>query len=194
MHRGCAVGLFASLILAWWSADAALAQPSDLRIEWDVKNRFRLFRSEADFERHVAAYRNDGVLGAEQRLAVETDGRGWAQDVVERLCVDHAGNLIQVCERILDAAFPADFARLRAALVVGNLANVVLVSYGHPALADAETICPGGRDGFDVHPAFRRTASACARAQISSRGSFSPGSRRWLSARAAPVAMRRANG
>ena len=33
------------------------------RIEWEVKNRFRLFRSEADFQRHVAADRGDGVLG-----------------------------------------------------------------------------------------------------------------------------------
>jgi hypothetical protein len=28
------------------------------------------------------------------------------------------------------------------------------VSYGNPALAGPDTPCPGGRDGFDVHPAF----------------------------------------
>ena len=45
---------------------------------------------------------------------------------------------------------------LRAALkplVGGNLARVVFVPYGNPALR-ARTPCPGGRDGFDVHPAF----------------------------------------
>src|SRR5256714_8829069 len=69
------------------------------RIEWEVKNRFRLFRSEADFQRHVAATRNDGVLAAERLLARETDGRGWARDTVERLCVDRAGKLLEVCDR-----------------------------------------------------------------------------------------------
>src|SRR3954452_25087525 len=72
---------------------------SGLGIEWEVKNRFRLFRSDADFQRHVAAHRNDGVLGAEERLARESDGRGWARDTVERLCVDRAGKLIETCDR-----------------------------------------------------------------------------------------------
>jgi len=70
-----------------------------LGIEWEVKNRFRLFRSEADFQRHVAAYRNDGVLGAEGRLERESDGRGWARDTVERLCVDRGGKVIDSCDR-----------------------------------------------------------------------------------------------
>ena len=85
------------------SAPSAFAQSSSLkagpRIEWEVKNRFRLFRSERDFQRHVAAWRNDGVIGAEQRLAEESDGRGWARDTVERLCVDRAGRLMEFCER-----------------------------------------------------------------------------------------------
>ena len=69
------------------------------RIEWEVKNRFRLFRSEADFERHVAAMRHGGVLAAERRLAKESDGRGWARDIVERLCLDRAGRLLEFCDR-----------------------------------------------------------------------------------------------
>ena len=77
-------------------AQAPAAKP---RIEWEVKNRFRLFRSESDFQRHVAAWRNDGVLGSERRLAVDSDGRGWARDTVERLCVDRAGRLMEFCER-----------------------------------------------------------------------------------------------
>ena len=69
------------------------------RIEWEVKNRFRLFRSEADFQRHVAAARGDGILEAERRLARESDGRGWARDTVERLCVDRSGRLLEFCDR-----------------------------------------------------------------------------------------------
>ena len=92
----------ATLLLSAWCADDARAElrtGGTLRIEWEVKNRFRLFRNEADFQRQVAAMHGDGVLAAERRLARETDGRGWARDVVDRLCVDYAGNLLETCER-----------------------------------------------------------------------------------------------
>jgi hypothetical protein len=100
MQRFLILGLTA-LLLAGWSAPAALAQSrsSGPRIEWEVKNRFRLFRSEADFQRHVAADRGDGLLAVEDRLARENDGRGWARDTVERLCVDRAGKLLESCDR-----------------------------------------------------------------------------------------------
>ena len=81
---------------AFAQGPGAAARP---RIEWEVKHRFRLFRSEGDFQRHVAAWRNDGVLGAERRLAIDSDGRGWARDMVERLCVDRAGRLMEYCDR-----------------------------------------------------------------------------------------------
>jgi lysophospholipase L1-like esterase len=70
-----------------------------LQVVWEVKNRFRLFRNEKDFQRHVAAGRGDGVLAAERRLAAETDGRGWAKDALGRLCVDAAGRLVETCQR-----------------------------------------------------------------------------------------------
>src|SRR5258708_38525259 len=91
----------APLLFVGWSAPAALAQArnSGPRIEWEVKNRFRLFRSEADFQRRVAADRGDGLLAVEDRLARENDGRGWARDTVERLCVDRAGKLLESCDR-----------------------------------------------------------------------------------------------
>src|SRR5262245_45836488 len=60
-------------------------------------------------------------------------------------------------QRILDRNLPQDFLKLRAALkplVGGDLQRVVFVSYGHPALAAPGVPCPGGRNGFDVHPAF----------------------------------------
>src|SRR5262245_59200704 len=87
-------GLLLSLLSALsptWLLPAAHAQGGSAgattpRIEWEVKHRFRLFRNETDFQRHVAATRNDGVLGAERRLAVSSDGRGWARDILERLC------------------------------------------------------------------------------------------------------------
>ena len=101
MRHFCIIGL-ATLLLSTWcggAAHAELAGSGAPHIEWEVKNRFRLFRNEADFQRHVAAAQGDGVLAAERRLASETDGRGWARDVVERLCVDRAGKLLEVCER-----------------------------------------------------------------------------------------------
>ncbi|MGE0037829.1 MAG: hypothetical protein AB7S93_19600 [Xanthobacteraceae bacterium] len=96
-------------LVAWaWCVEPAHAEPDAPRIdsphiasphiEWEVKNRFRLFRSEADFRRHVAA-RGDGVLAAERQLAVDNDGRGWARDTVERLCTDRGGRLLEFCDR-----------------------------------------------------------------------------------------------
>jgi lysophospholipase L1-like esterase len=101
MRQFCLLGLIALLLSTWVgaSAHAQAGGGAAPRIEWEVKNRFRLFRSEADFERHVAALRGEGVLAAERRLAIETDGRGWARDMVERLCVDRAGKLLETCER-----------------------------------------------------------------------------------------------
>ena len=80
-------------------APQQLVDTGNFRIVWEVKNRFRLFRREADFLRQVAASRGDGVLAAEQRLERDRDGLGWAKDVVANLCVDTSGNLMTTCER-----------------------------------------------------------------------------------------------
>jgi hypothetical protein len=77
----------------------AVANAPDLHIEWEVKNRFRLFKRDEDFQRHVAAQRGDGVLEAERRLERAADGRGWARDQVERLCIDQSGRIPEFCER-----------------------------------------------------------------------------------------------
>jgi len=100
MRHLSVVGLLAVLGAAWCGS-VAHAQLGDgqLRVEWEAKNRFRLFRSEADFQRQVAAARGEGVLAAEQRLELASDGRGWARDTVERLCVDRAGKLLDTCDR-----------------------------------------------------------------------------------------------
>ena len=99
----CILGLFLFAMVRTVAfpppAHAEVSGGSPLWIEWEVKNRFRLFRNEADFQRHVAAARGDGVLTAERRLARESDGRGWARDTVERLCLDRAGRLTEFCDR-----------------------------------------------------------------------------------------------
>jgi lysophospholipase L1-like esterase len=71
----------------------------DLRIVWEVKNRFRLFRREADFARHVAAQSIKSVLAAEQIMATESDGRGWARTVLGNLCIDPMGAVVNTCDR-----------------------------------------------------------------------------------------------
>ena len=78
---------------------APAAEGGEVRIVWEVKNRFRLFRHESDFRRHVAAERGDGILGAERRLAEATGGRGWARLMLNSLCVDSGGRLMESCER-----------------------------------------------------------------------------------------------
>jgi hypothetical protein len=72
---------------------------TDVSITWEVRNRFRLFRDEKDFNRHLAAETGRTILEAEQTLARETDGRGWARDMVTRLCIDGAGHVLDTCVR-----------------------------------------------------------------------------------------------
>jgi hypothetical protein len=69
------------------------------QIAWEVKSRFRLFRNERDFERQLAAYRGDGVLAAEERLARASDGRGWARELIGQLCLDAGGGTAETCVR-----------------------------------------------------------------------------------------------
>ncbi|MBM3526970.1 MAG: hypothetical protein FJX62_02670 [Alphaproteobacteria bacterium] len=75
------------------------AAATPFQIVWEVRNRFRLFRNEADFRRHVEAHRAGGVLDAERKLALETGGRGWARDMIGNLCVDIAGAWLDTCPR-----------------------------------------------------------------------------------------------
>ena len=70
-----------------------------MQISWEVRNRFRLFREERDFQLHVEAARDRSILAAEQGLELQSDGRGWARNVVNRLCIDLAGRINQPCTR-----------------------------------------------------------------------------------------------
>ncbi|MET0906997.1 MAG: hypothetical protein ABWY10_13035 [Tardiphaga sp.] len=94
--------------VALWPAPPAAAQApaaiapanSDaVQISWEVRNRFRLFREERDFQLHVDAMRNRSVLESEQALGIQSDGRGWARNTVGRLCVDLAGKVSEPCSR-----------------------------------------------------------------------------------------------
>jgi hypothetical protein len=103
-RRLAAVALLALLCLHGPPARAQLSilpteAATDVSISWEVRNRFRLFRDEKDFNRHLAAESGRTILAAEQTLAQETDGRGWARDMVTRLCVDGAGRVLDTCVR-----------------------------------------------------------------------------------------------
>jgi hypothetical protein len=78
---------------------APVEPATDVTVSWEVRNRFRLFRDEKDFNRHVAATSGRTILAAEQQFARDTDGRGWARDMVTRLCVDGAGRVLDTCVR-----------------------------------------------------------------------------------------------
>ena len=74
------------------------------RIEWEVKNRFRLFRSEADFERHVDAMRHVGVLaagGAWLRKVTAAVGRAISSNgcasIVQAGCLNIVVEPLQMC-------------------------------------------------------------------------------------------------
>jgi hypothetical protein len=163
-----------ALLLLVFSPTPALAQAAltdGPRIEWEVKNRFRLFRSERDFQRHVAAWRNDGVLGSERRLAQASDGRGWARDTVERLCVNRAGVLMEFCERdgtreiylspvdhrvgvVLAGQLPENVSCIwtftdrdsqpRQASVACDEEVRLRVAYGQPTTATVDVVLPDG--------------------------------------------------
>ncbi len=92
----CLAGPAAAQIVA---QPLAQTEEPGIRIEWEVKNRFRLFRREADFQRHVRAARAGSILAAEHQLESATGGRGWAQAILPYLCVNAAGALLEICER-----------------------------------------------------------------------------------------------
>ncbi|MGV7211926.1 hypothetical protein [Bradyrhizobium sp. UFLA05-112] len=79
--------------------ERAAAQDGSLQITWEVRNRFRLFREERDFLLHVENARNRSILAAEQSLEMQSEGRGWARNMVNRLCIDLQGRVNQPCTR-----------------------------------------------------------------------------------------------
>ena len=70
-----------------------------MQISWEVRNRFRLFREERDFLLHAESARGRSILASEQALELQSDGRGWARNTVNRLCIDLTGRVSEPCTR-----------------------------------------------------------------------------------------------
>ena len=87
--------------LTMWPAEHASAQTAGapMQITWEVKNRFRLFREERDFQLHAESLRDRSILASEDALELQSDGRGWARNVVNRLCIDLQGRVADPCIR-----------------------------------------------------------------------------------------------
>jgi lysophospholipase L1-like esterase len=79
-------------------ATAQGASDGAMQISWEVRNRFRLFREERDFQLHESA-RGRSILASEQALELQSDGRGWARNMVNRLCIDLVGRVSEPCTR-----------------------------------------------------------------------------------------------
>jgi lysophospholipase L1-like esterase len=98
----CALFAGALALPAKWTAAQtapAAAQGAPLQISWEVRNRFRLFREERDFLLHTDSGRGRSVLASEQALELQSDGRGWARNTVNRLCIDLTGRVSEPCTR-----------------------------------------------------------------------------------------------
>jgi len=81
------------------AAAAPGAPDGEMQIAWEVRNRFRLFREERDFLLHADSARGGGILASEQALELQSDGRGWARNTVNRLCIDLSGRVSEPCTR-----------------------------------------------------------------------------------------------
>jgi lysophospholipase L1-like esterase len=94
--------IFAALLALGFSAqwaEAQTARDAPLQISWEVRNRFRLFREERDFLLHTDSARSRSILASEQALELQSDGRGWARNTVNRLCIDLSGRVNEPCTR-----------------------------------------------------------------------------------------------
>src|SRR5882757_2803973 len=98
------VGALGALPARWASARTAAVAAQGvpdgpMQISWEVRNRFRLFREERDFLLHTESARGRSILSSEQALELQSDGRGWARNTVNRLCIDLAGRVSEPCSR-----------------------------------------------------------------------------------------------
>jgi hypothetical protein len=105
--------VLAALVLLPGLFETVQAQTArDPQIVWEVKNRFRLFREEKDFQFHVDALRGHSILESEQIMASASEGRGWSRNMFNRLCIDGAGRIATPCNRDgvdEDYLSPADY-------------------------------------------------------------------------------------
>jgi len=125
----------------------AVEPATGVAITWSVVNRFRLFRDERDFRRHADAMQGRTVLEAEQALAAVTDGRGWAREMMGRLCLDRIGQIADQCVRDEvreDYLNPADHSievRLAGVLPPGATCSWSFGPEGNAASSTASAEC-----------------------------------------------------
>src|SRR6202000_1395207 len=81
------------------AASASPAPDAAMQISWEVRNRFRLFREERDFKLFTEAAQAGSILASEDMLEQQSDGRGWARNIVNRLCIDLTGKVGEACTR-----------------------------------------------------------------------------------------------
>ncbi|RTL50811.1 MAG: hypothetical protein EKK40_11935 [Bradyrhizobiaceae bacterium] len=80
-------------------AQSAASAGGGIQITWEVRNRFRLFREERDFLIHTEALSGRSILSSEDALEAESEGRGWARNTMNRLCIDATGRIAEPCTR-----------------------------------------------------------------------------------------------
>jgi lysophospholipase L1-like esterase len=95
----CALLVGALTALPAQRAPAQGAADAPMQISWEVRNRFRLFREERDFLLHTESAKGGSILASEQALELQSDGRGWARNAVNRLCIDLSGRVSEPCSR-----------------------------------------------------------------------------------------------
>src|ERR1700674_4944450 len=105
------VGALGALPTRWVAAQTAAAAArgapaaaqgapdAAMQVSWEGRNRFRLFREERDFQLHTDSAQGRSILASEQALELQSDGRGWARNTVNRLCIDLAGRVSEPCTR-----------------------------------------------------------------------------------------------
>jgi lysophospholipase L1-like esterase len=98
-QRAAAQNAAAQSAPATEQAAPTAAPDAPMQISWEVRNRFRLFREERDFALHADSGRGRSILASEQALEVQSDGRGWARNMVNRLCIDLLGRVSEPCAR-----------------------------------------------------------------------------------------------
>jgi len=88
-----------TLPVATPAAAPAGTDDGSMQISWEVRNRFRLFREERDFKLHTDSAKAGNILASEDVLEQQSDGRGWARNTVNRLCIDLTGRVSEPCTR-----------------------------------------------------------------------------------------------
>ncbi len=78
---------------------ARVAEPCARKLQELLSPAADYNEEERDFLLHADGGRGRSVLATEQALALQSDGRGWARNTVNRLCIDLLGRVSEPCSR-----------------------------------------------------------------------------------------------